>query len=111
MKHMAHGLMGQKKNAMNNIVILDHHGLFIYINIGYIGFYHDVMILWHFSVYKNWCQYFIHDDDDFEYLLGNPSYMSEEMFIMQKIGQWELMPDVDHVAMQTYNKMHASFKV
>jgi len=29
--------------------------------------------------------------------------MSEEMFIMQKIGQWELM--------QTYNKMHASFKV
>jgi hypothetical protein len=34
---------GQKKMyAMNNIVILDHHGLFIYIDIGYLGSYHDV---------------------------------------------------------------------
>jgi len=30
--------------------------------------------------------------------------MSEEMFIMQKIRQWELMPDANHVAMQTTTK-------
>jgi hypothetical protein len=38
---------------MNNIVILDHHGLFIYIDIDYPGSYHDVTILRHSSVYKN----------------------------------------------------------
>jgi hypothetical protein len=30
---------------------------------------------------------------------------------MQKIGQWDLTPNADHVVMQAYNKMHASFKV
>ncbi len=35
--------------------------------------------------------------------------MGEEMFIMQTIGQWELALDVDHVVVQAYNKMHASF--
>jgi hypothetical protein len=33
------------------------------------------------------------------------------MFIMQRIGQRELMLDDDHVEVWTYNKMHASFKV
>jgi len=41
----------------------------------------------------------------------NPSYMGEEMFIMQTIGQWELALNVDRVVVQAYNKMHASFKV
>jgi hypothetical protein len=60
---------------MNNMIILDHHGLFIYIDIGYLGSYHDVNMLWHSGVYKNWCQDFTHGDDYFEYLLGDPSYM------------------------------------
>jgi len=96
---------------MNNIVIVDHHGLFIYIDIGYRGFYHDVTILWHSNVYKNWRQYFMHGDDYFEYLLGDPSYMGEEMFIMQKIGWHELVLDDDHVVMRAYNKTHVGFKV
>jgi hypothetical protein len=33
------------------------------------------------------------------------------MFFMRKIGQWELMPDIDHAVMGAYNKMHVSFKV
>jgi len=111
MKHVAHGLMGGKKNAMNNTIIMDHHGLFIYIDIGYHGSYHDVTILRHSSVYKNWHQYFTHGDDYFEYLLGDPCYINEEMFIMQRIRQWGLMSNVDHAAMQTYNKIHVSFKV
>jgi hypothetical protein len=46
---------GQKKiYTMNKMVILDHHGLFIYIKIGYSSSYHDVSILQHSSVYKNW---------------------------------------------------------
>jgi hypothetical protein len=35
---------------MNNMIILDYHGLFIYVDIGYLGFYHDVNIL----RYDNW---------------------------------------------------------
>jgi hypothetical protein len=46
MKHIAHGLSGGKKIcAMNNMVIMDHHELFIYIDIGYHGSYYDVSIL------------------------------------------------------------------
>jgi hypothetical protein len=37
--------------------------------------------------------------------------MGEEMFIMSRIRQQELSPNVDHVAMQTYNKMHVGFRV
>jgi hypothetical protein len=68
-----------------NTIILHHHGLFIYIDIGYHGFYHNVNILEHFNVYKNYCQIFTHVNDYFEYLLGDPSYMGEKMFIMQRI--------------------------
>jgi hypothetical protein len=40
-----------------------------------------------------------HGNDNFKYLLGDPRYMSEKMFIMHKIEQWELAPNVDHDAM------------
>jgi hypothetical protein len=33
------------------------------------------------------------------------------MFIMRRIGQWELAPNADHAAMRTYNKIHVNFKV
>jgi len=63
---------GRKKiYAMKNIVVLDHHGLFIYIDLGYGGSYHNVNILQHSTIYQEWRQYFTHWDDYFEYLLGN----------------------------------------
>jgi len=37
--------------------------------------------------------------------------MDEEMFIMWKIGWWELTPDVDHAIVWAYNKMYAGFRV
>jgi hypothetical protein len=73
--------------AMNNTFTLDHIGLFIYIDFFYPGFYHDVSILQPFSIYQQWQQYFIHDDEYFEFLLGDPMYMGEEMFIMWRIGR------------------------
>jgi hypothetical protein len=109
---MAHGLMGGKNiYEMNNTIIMDHHGLFIYIDIGYIGFSHNVTILWHSNVYKNWSQYFTQGDGYFEYLLGDPSFVGEKMFIMQRIKRRKLMPNVDHAEVRGYNKMHASFRV
>jgi hypothetical protein len=96
---------------MKNTIVFYHHGLFIYIDIGYQGFYHNVIILRHSSVYNNWYQFFTHVDDYFGYLLGNPNYMGEDMFIMHRIERWELTPNVDHVVMRAYNKIHASFRV
>jgi len=65
---------------MKNTIILGHNGLFIYIDIGYHGFYHDVNILWHSGVYNNWCQFSTHVDVYFGYLLGDPSFTGEDMF-------------------------------
>jgi hypothetical protein len=107
MRQIVHGSMGKKRFMQWK----HRHGLFIYIDIGYHGFYHEVNILRHSSVYKNWCQFFIHVDDYFEYLLGNPSYMGEKMFIMQRIERWELALHVNHAIMWAYNKMHAGFRV
>ncbi len=41
----------KKMYAMNNTMILDHHGLFIYIDLGYLGSYHDVSIVRHLAIY------------------------------------------------------------
>ncbi len=43
----------KKIYAMNNIIILNHRGLFIYIDIGYPNSYYDVSILRHSNVYKD----------------------------------------------------------
>jgi len=96
---------GHKKIcAMNNIVILDHHGVFIYIDSSYLGFYHNAIILRHLAIYRNRCQYFIHQDDYFEYLLGDPRYLGEEMFIMRRMGRQKLPPNAN------YGVVHAWFK-
>jgi hypothetical protein len=73
--------------AMNNTVILDHHRLFISIDSGYFGSYQNVSILRHFAIYRKWHQYFTHWDDYFEYLLGDPRYLGEEMFITRRMGR------------------------
>ncbi len=35
--------------------------------------------------------------------------MGGKLFIMCRIKRWESKPNLDHDAMQTYNKMHAWF--
>jgi hypothetical protein len=32
----------------------------------------------------------MHDDEYFKYLLGDPSYLGEKMFIVKKIGRCEI---------------------
>jgi hypothetical protein len=72
----------KKMYYMNNMIILDHCGLFIYLDTRYLGSYQDVTILRQSNLYKNWQQFFKHRDDYFEYLLGDPGYMGEKMFVM-----------------------------
>jgi hypothetical protein len=75
-------------------MILDHHNLFIYIDKRYLMFYHDINIICHSTIYWKCCQNFTHDDEYFEYLLKDLKYLGEKMFIVCKIGRWELLLDV-----------------
>jgi hypothetical protein len=68
-----------------------------------------VNILQHSSIYQEWWQYFIHDNEYFEFLLGDPRYMGEEMFMMWRIGRHEIIPNANMDAVHAYNKMHASY--
>ncbi len=84
----------KKIYALKSIIILDHHGLLIYIHINYLGFYHNVNVQQHSNVYRDWCQYFMQGDEYFE-LFGDLRYMGEEMFIIHKIRWWEIVPNVE----------------
>ncbi|KAL3700924.1 hypothetical protein R1sor_018946 [Riccia sorocarpa] len=103
---------GRKKiYSVNNTVVVDHSGLFIFIDSGYPGKFHDVSILRESDLYKNWRDYFQHDDDYFEYLLGDPGYVGEEQFIMRRVGQREAYEGDDQSVINQFNKMHAGFRV
>jgi hypothetical protein len=65
---------------MNNMIIIDNQGLFIYINVGYPRSYHDVTYCGipifmpiGITILPTWMS-------TFEHLLGYPSYMGEKMF-------------------------------
>jgi len=93
---------------MNNMIIVDNQGLFIYINIGYPRSWHDVTILWHSNLYANWRNHFTYMNEYFEYLLGDLSYMGEKMW---SIGRHELFLNTHLGTMKAYNKMHVKYRV
>jgi len=50
-------------------------------------------------------------DDYFEYLLRDPNYMGEEMFIMKHVGRKELALNANQNAFKTFNKMNVNYHV
>jgi hypothetical protein len=44
-------------------------------------------------------------------MLGDPSYMRNEMFIMKRIGRWEVAHNSNLDFIQSYNKMHARYQM
>lgn len=73
---------GRKKMyAYQNTIVVDHDGLIIYLDPGYPGSYHDVTILRQSELYQNWRQYFEHDDDSFEYVMGDRKHISTHFFV------------------------------
>ena len=54
---------------MNSTIVVCHEGLFLYVNLGYLGSYHNVSILRHSFLYKNRRTDFEHGDENFQYLL------------------------------------------
>ncbi len=53
----------------------------------------------------------MHGDEYFEYLLGYPSYLGEEMFIMKRIRRHEIGLNADQDTIKAYNKMHVGYRV
>ncbi len=84
----------KKRYAMNKTIILDHKGLFICIDFSYLGFYHDVNIIQHSNIYREWRQCFTNDDEYYDFLLGDLKYMGEQIFIMQRIGRQEIITNL-----------------
>ena len=54
--------------------------------------------------------HFKHGYDNFQYLLGDPSYTKAEMFILCCIGANEHLSDVPQNTIDEFNKMHASYR-
>ena len=57
--------------CFNSTVVMDHDGLFIYIDPGYPGSFHDISILKASDLYKNWRNFFTREYAYFEYVLGD----------------------------------------
>jgi hypothetical protein len=89
---------------MNTTMVVDHHGLFIYLDLKYLGSFHDVNIFLQLGTHMNWSQHFAHIN---EYLSGDLGYVGKDIFVMQHIGRCELALGINLAAIATYNKMHA----
>lgn len=55
--------------------------------------------------------HFTHGGGCFEYLLGDPNYIGENMFIMRRLGNVEKPSKIDDRALMAYNKMHVGYRV
>ena len=97
--------------CVSNTVIVDHDGLFIYIDPGYPGSFHDVNCLRRSELYQNWREYFEHTDQYFEYLLGDPGYIGEEMFVMHRIRPRTVRPGQQMDAVDAFNAVHGGIRV
>jgi hypothetical protein len=93
---------------MNNSIAMDHCGLFIYLDLMYPRSYHDINIFHQSNIHNSWNQCFVHIDEYFEYLLGDLSYIGEDMFLMCDIKRFELAPEVHMDVVRAYNKMQCS---
>ena len=116
LKNPKHGkwFNGRKKiYCMNNVIIVDHHGLFIYVDPSYRGSFHDVTCLRASNMYGTWREYFIYDDANqyFEYVLGDLGYVGIEMFIMRQIQGQEMDANIKQSVVDAWNKMHAGYRI
>ncbi len=98
---------------MNNTMLINYCELFIYVDNGYLSLFlmwTSFMSLIYIEIGINFlCT--LHTNDYFKYLLGNPSYMGEEMFVMWRLGKCELAFGHDLNVVHVYNEMHARYIV
>ncbi len=97
--------------CMNNSVVVNHHGLFVYLDLRYPSSFHNVSILCESKLYKNINVNSLYTYEYFEYLLGNLNYLGEEMFIRCWLGRCELAPRHDLDVVNAFDKMHVGYKI
>ena len=97
----------------NNMVVVDHHGLFIFVEPYYPGSFHDINVLRHSSLMLEWRQKFTHSDEQsyYEYLLGDPGYVGADMFILRMIGVTEMGANSNESVIEAFNKLRAGRRV
>jgi hypothetical protein len=105
-------MMGYSVTSTPGLVVIDHDGLFSYIDAGIGGSFHDVRCLRGSHIFANWRQYFRNNNLDVvqEYLLGDPGYIGVEMFILRRVDGRELMEDGNPVA-DAFNRRHAARRI
>lgn len=92
---------------MNIIVVMDHYGLFIYIDLKYSKSYHDIIIFHLSNIHKIWLHLFFHTNEYFEYLLDDLGYMGKETFVMHRIRKCEFIPKTNLDVIKVFKKVHA----
>lgn len=97
--------------CMNNTMVVDHHVLFIYLDIKFPSFFHDINILWKSNLFTKYCQVFVHVNKYFECLLENPNYMDERIFMMWHLGRRELVLKHNLDVMHAYKTSTCTYKV
>jgi hypothetical protein len=100
--------------CFNNVVIVDHDGLFIFVEPSFAGSFHDVRCLRHTEIATRWREFFSNDPDSVdpvEYLMGDPGYQDLDHFILRRIDRREL-PNVDNgPILRAFNKRHAGDRI
>jgi hypothetical protein len=101
----------------NNIVVIDHDGLFIYVEPGYAGSFHDVNCLRNSELHRTWRQRFTRRENVdggryFEYLLGDPGYLGVDMYILRRVDNREVNAGAaGNPVVEAFNKHHAGIRI
>jgi DDE superfamily endonuclease len=103
----------KKMYCFNNVVIIDHDGLFIYVDAGFAGSFHDVRCLRNSHIHHNWREYFANDDLDAvqEYILGDPGYMGVDMYVLRRVDNREMQNANENPVVRAFNQRHAARRV
>jgi len=89
--------------CINNLVVVDHFGLFIYVEASFSSAYHDINVLQGSDLATNWRDFITQRNDYFEYILGDPGYQGLEAFVMCHIAPHKLEGNHDEIAVNAYN--------
>jgi hypothetical protein len=114
-----HGLYYNRRKRgyfFNNIVVIDHDGLFIYVDPGFAGSFHDVNCLRNSELHRTWRQKFTRTEsaegDYFEYLLGDPGYLGVDMYILRRVDRREQNAgNPPNQVVEAFNKHHAGLRI
>jgi hypothetical protein len=100
--------------CFNNVVVVDNHGLFIFVGPSFAGSFHDVRCLRNTEISIRWRDFFANDPDShvpLQYLLGDPGYVGLEQFILRRVDRREV-PNVDSdPLLRAFNKRHAGQRI